>query len=158
MSQCTYAFWENYQITFGIIIPLSWASAEGFKAWIIPLSSTSDSVVMFSSWYLYDNIYEKIHCSRHLGFPMQNLLQSIQPPKIFLTLYEKPIIFWFVLSPGQRTVWGEIFIEDSLHQMPSPFHHTQLNSFFSDAFGCPYSLFFLEWSLSLTFYKYSMEP
>lgn len=73
----------HYQITFGIIIPLSLASAEGFKPWIIHPSSTSESVLMFSLWYLYENIYEQTHCSHHLGFPMQNLLQSVQLPKIF---------------------------------------------------------------------------
>lgn len=118
-SQCTYASWETYQITFGIIIPLSLASTEG--------SSTSESVIMFSLWYLYENIYEQIHCSRHLGFPMQNLLQSIQLPKIFSDSVSEayPYLicspFWSKNS-SRRDIHWRFFAPDTLF-IPS---HTTL--------------------------------
>lgn len=78
-----------------------------------------------------------------------------------MTQYEKPILIWFVLPPGQRTVLGEILkilcTRYPLHSITHKSVDQTMQIFFSDAFGCPYSLFFLEWSLSLTFYKYSMK-
>lgn len=96
-------------------------------------------------------------------FPCRTFFNQFSFQKYFLTQYQKPILIWFVLPSGQRTVPGEIFIEDSLHQILSSFHHTQLcgpydAKIFSDAFDGPSSLsFFLEWSLSLIFRKYSMK-
>lgn len=93
---------------------------------------------------------------------MQNLFNQFSLQTYFPTQYQTLILILFVFPSGQRTVLGEMLIKDSLHQILSPFHQTQLCgpyfvNFFSDSFCCPSNLsFFLEWNF-ITFHKYSMK-
>lgn len=96
------------------------------------------------------------------NFPCRTLFNQFSFQKYIASQYQKLILIWFLLPFGQRTVLGEILIGDSLHQIFPPFHHTQLcGPYYTKPFLlmllASFHLSFLEWSLSLTFPKYSMS-
>lgn len=82
--------------------------------------------------------------------------------KYFASQYQKPILIWFVLPSGQTAVLGDIdWRVFAPHTVSIPLHTTMwtmaCKRFFSDTLGCPSSISFWEWSLSLTFHKHSMK-